>query len=107
MDSEQKLSHNRKLTSLNDLWESLAADPPRQALESAQYCIDHAPHLAEALSAKIYANLPDSLLKQLLFKPTSLEVDGRIAALNALAHCKASYAPDPNRQIQAAAKLRR
>jgi hypothetical protein len=103
--TEQKLSHNRILIALNDLWDSLAHNPERQALESAQWCIAHAPHLADALSAKIHAVLPDSLLKQLLFKPKSLEVDGRIAALNILAHCKSSYAPDPNRQIQAAAKF--
>ncbi len=107
MATEQKLSHNRILTTLNHLWDSLAADPPRQALESAEWCIAVAPHLADALSAKILASLPDSLLKQLLFKPTSLEIDGRIAALNALAHAKATYVPDPNHQIQAAAKLQK
>ncbi len=107
MATEQNLSHNRILVSLNALWDSLAADPPRQALESAQWCITHAPHLADALSAKIHASLPDSLLKQLLFRATSLELDGRIAALDALAHCKASYVPDPHRQIKAAAKHRK
>jgi hypothetical protein len=105
MATEQNLSHNRILISLNDLWESLAGDPQAQALQCAHLCIAQAPHLADALSAKIHANLPDTLLKQLLFKPTTLEVDGRIVALNALAHCKASYIPDPNRQIQAAAKF--
>ncbi len=107
MATEQNLSHNRILTTLNALWDSLAADPPRQALESAQWCIQHAPHLADALSAKIYAGLPDVLLKQLLFEPAGLKVDGRIAALDALAHCKASYVPDPHGQIKAAAKLQK
>lgn len=87
------------------MWESLTHDPQRQAAETAEFCIQHAPHLAEALGQKILANLPDSRLKQLLFKPTSLELDGRIVALNNLAQCKASYVPDPNRQIQAAARF--
>lgn len=107
MANEQKQSHNRILTTLNDQWECFSADPQRQALETAQWCIQHAPHLAEALSQKIHASLPDNLLKQLLFKPTRLEVDGRIAALNLLAHCKASYVPDPHRQIRAAARLQK
>lgn len=100
-----RIPHNSIPISLNDLWESLSHDPQRQALETAQWCIQYAPHLADDLSARIYAQLPDALLQQLLFKPTSSKTDGRIAALNALAHSKASYVPDPNRQIQAAARF--
>jgi hypothetical protein len=102
---QKQPSPNNILVSLNARWDALAHDPPRQALETAQWCIEHAPHLAEALSQRIYANLPDSLLKALLFQRLIPKDDGRIEALDMLAGCKAAYAPDPHQQINAAVRL--
>ena len=70
---------------LAHLWQAHAHNPAQQALVCAVYCIQHAPHLAEWLKAKIHAELPDTLFKELLFGlgPT----DGRLQALNLLAQC--------------------
>ena len=64
------------------LWEELTHDPERQAMECALYCQNHAPQLATWLKTKIYADLPDTLLKKLLFHTTA--PDGRIEALTIL-----------------------
>ena len=74
---------------LERLWADLAHDPERQALECAWLCQKEAPQLATWLKVRIYAVLPDSLLKTLLFhSPT----DGRIQALSLL-----STLTDPSR----------
>ena len=72
----------RAQTQLNTLWDQHAAAPGQQALLCARFCVEHAPHLAAWLKARILASLPDALLAHLLFKQPD---DGRIQALSLLA----------------------
>jgi hypothetical protein len=66
---------------IEHVWADLAHDPEHQALDCALLCEQEAPQLAAWLKARIYAQLPDSLLKELLFHAPT---DGRIRALSLL-----------------------
>ena len=81
-DDQPALEPRRAQTQLNTLWDQHAADPGRQALLCARFCLQHAPHLTARLKARILASLPDALFAQLLFRQPN---DGRIQALSLLA----------------------
>jgi hypothetical protein len=66
---------------LERLWTSLAHEPAQQALECAAYCLEHAPHLAEWLKARILSGISDSDLIAMIRPPVT---DGRILAYNQL-----------------------
>lgn len=76
-------------------WQELAADPQAQALECARLCLAQAVHLVEWLEAKIYRQLPDKLLKSLLFAGDT--TDGRIEALNLLAAARQTLPQPPSK----------
>lgn len=82
LDSSGDTLHLSPTANIMLLWEALSSDPERQAMECALYCQSQTPQLASWLKAKIYAELPDTLLKKLLFH--SPIPDGRIQALTIL-----------------------
>ena len=81
---------NQPIDQIERLWSDLAHDPAQQALACAALCRDSPPQLAAWLKAKILADLPDTLFKQLVFAEP---LDGRIEALNILAEVHAPPRP--------------
>ena len=78
----QQLDTASTLHQLDRVWERLADDPQRQALETARWCAILAPQHREWLQAKILGRLSDKDLEHLLFHQPE---DGRIQALSLLA----------------------
>lgn len=84
-------------------WQELAADPQAQALDCARLCMAEAVHLAGWLENKIYRQLPDNLLKSLLFAGDA--TDGRIEALNLLAAARQTRPQPPSKPAHAQSGL--
>ena len=81
---------NSSRVQIEQLWNELGHDPAQRALACASFCTEHAPHLAEALKARILAQISDRELLALLQPPVT---DGRILAYNQL--CAVTDPPPP------------
>ena len=100
------LPHPTPHEQLAQVWEQHQDNPQQQALLSTTYCLTHTPHLAAWLKEKIYASLPDRLLKEMLTpsplrggmgrgadgRPTGTS-DGRLVALCLLAEATTVSSP--------------
>ena len=81
-NGSNSISLSDLLAQLERVWQRLADDPERQALETARWCVAIAPQYRVQLQAKILGTLSDRALKHRLFNRPE---DGRIQALNLLA----------------------
>ena len=79
--TQQRLFLHSVQAQIETLWQKLADNPERQALDCTALCVTLAPQLAAWLKARILAGIPDRELAAILRPPVT---DGRILAYSQL-----------------------